>query len=260
MKILSSALLLLLLMVPQGPAFAEEGRGGPREGRHVEAYRYEAVPLGREKDTEQIRVDLSFDREGIGFASTALSDRGKEHIVLKLTGEGDLIWGERDFYPISGKLTEERIWREGHRVYMDQTSGTRKKTSAVNVPEGLIPAVESSMLVRLRRFPYGSTDSWKLLMFNFRGKSAPAAARQNGVERITVPAGQFPCYRVEVTFHVFIFRPQVVCWVAEEKPHVLVKSVGKRRFFGPIYVTTSVGTDQGARAGRGPADRPDQNR
>ena len=256
MNILASALLLLLLTAQQGPAFAEEGGGGPREWRHVEAYRYQAVPRGHEKDTEQIRVDLSFDQERIGLASTALSDRGSEHIVLQLTGEGDLVSGERSFYSKSGELTEEKVWRDGYRVFIERTSGTRKKTMAMNVPEGLVPAVESSMLVRLRRFPYRSTDSWKLLMFNFRGKSAPAVARQNGVERITVPAGQFDCYRVEVIFHVFFFHPQVVCWLAEKNPHVLVRSLGKRSLFGPTYDTRLVGTDHGARAGRGHADVP----
>ena len=74
----------------------------------------------------------------------------------------------------------------------------------------------------------------------FLGKVGAATARQTGVERIEVPAGEFPCYRMEVLFHVLILSPKVVCWVTTEKPHVVVKSVGKRGVFTPTYVTTLV--------------------
>ena len=51
------------------------------------------------------------------------------------------------------------------------------------------------------------------------------------------------CYRVEVRFHVLIVNPVVLCWVAVENPHFVVKSVGKRGLFTPTYVTTLLGKD-----------------
>ena len=77
-------------------------------------------------------------------------------------------------------------------------------------------------------------------MIDFTGKAVAATASQTGVERIEVPAGEFPCYRMEVLFHVFILSPKAICWVTREKPHVVVKSVGKRGVFTATYVTTLV--------------------
>jgi hypothetical protein len=68
-----------------------------------------------------------------------------------------------------------------------------------------------------------------------------ATARQTAIERITLPAGEFSCYQVEVLVHTFILSPTIVCWVTTEKPHYMVKSVGKRTIFSPKYVTALTG-------------------
>lgn len=60
-------------------------------------------------------------------------------------------------------------------------------------------------------------------------------------ERITVPAGEFSCYRMEVLVHTFILSPTIVCWVTTEKPHFVVRSEGKRGIFTPKYITTLIG-------------------
>ena len=100
-------------------------------------------------------------------------------------------------------------------------------------PKGATLAVEGSVLVLFRFFPYDSAARWHLFMVDFSGKSAAAIARQTGIERIEVPAGEFRCYRMEVVFHVFIFSPKVVCWVTTEKPSVIVRSVGKEASLPP---------------------------
>ena len=74
---------------------------------------------------------------------------------------------------------------------------------------------------------------WDLFMIDFSGKSVTATARQAGIERITVPAGEFSCYRLEVLVHTFILSPTIVCWVTVEEPHFVVKNVGKRSLFRP---------------------------
>jgi len=44
-------------------------------------------------------------------------------------------------------------------------------------------------------------------MIDFSGRSVTATARQTGIERITVPAGEFSCYRMEVLIETFLLKP-----------------------------------------------------
>ena len=236
---LAFSLLLLLVLLFQGPVSAKNGQEEQGEPNHVETYRYQAVPTGRERDTEQITMVLSFKDDTIGFTSTSVSDKEKEEVTLKMTGKGDLTSGTRSLFSGSGRVTKARIWRDGNKVYTRRG----KKTTSANIPKGAILAIKGSLLVLLRSFPYGTTDQWNLLMIEFSGKSISATVRQTGTERISVPAGEFLCYRVEVRFHVLVLNPVVVCWVDTEKPHIVIKSVGKRGLFTPIYVTTLLGKE-----------------
>ena len=77
-----------------------------------------------------------------------------------------------------------------------------------------------------------------MIRFSFSGESITTTARQAGIERISVPAGEFSCYRMEVVIHTFILSPTMVCWVTTEKPHFVVKHEGKRSLFSPKYITT----------------------
>ena len=157
---------------------------------------------------------------------------------VTMTREGDLISGTRSRADSAGRLTEEKIWRDNNKAYIEQDSGKGKNTRVLHIPEGATLAVESSMLVLLRFFPYESAARWDLFMIDFTGKAVAATARQTGVEHIALPAGEFTCYRMEVLCHLFILNPKVVCWVTTEKPHVVVKSMGKRGLFTPTYVTS----------------------
>jgi len=238
MRRLASSLLLLVLLF-QGPVSAENGQEGEGEPGRVETYRYQAVPTGRERDTEQITMVLSFKDDTIGFTSTSVSEKEKEEVALNMTGKGDLTSGTRSLTTSSGRVTKGRMWRDGNKVYI----GRGKKTTSANIPKGAILAIKGSLLVLLRSFPYGTTDQWNLLMIEFSGRSISAAVRQTGTERISVPAGEFLCYRIEVRFHVLIMNPVVLCWVAVENPHFVVKSVGKRGLFTPTYVTSLFGKE-----------------
>jgi hypothetical protein len=224
------------------PGLSLLGREGSVSGddSRIERYHYEAVPIGREDETEQIRLALSFDVEGIGFVSTSVSEKTEEKIRVRMTREGYLLWGARSFSTNSGDLTEARIWRDENRVYIDQTGGDGKKTTIRDIPEASTLAVEASLFVLMRFFPYNSATRWDLFMVDFRGKSAMATARQTGAEDIVVPAGMFPCYRIEVFFHVAVLNPKAVCWVTMEQPHVVVKSIGKRGIMTPTFITSLV--------------------
>ncbi len=236
-----STLFLLLLVPAQGLAFPDTIESGPAGQSHVETYHYEAVAASKEKDKEEIELTLSFKEDSAEYASTIVSAKSDQRITIKMTKQGHLISGARSFRRNPGGPTEEKIWRDGKRAYVEQTSGTHKKTIQLDIPEGRTLAVEGSLLVLLRFFPYDSATRWDLFMIDFSGRSITATARQAGVERITVPAGEFSCYRMEVLIHTFILSPTIVCWVTTEKPHFVVKSEGKRGMLTPKYITTLVG-------------------
>ncbi len=236
------ALFLLFFVPAQGLAFPDTIENGPAGPSHVETYRYTAVAAGKETDREEIELTLSLEEESSSYASTIVSVKSDERISIKMSKEGNLISGTRSLRRSPGGPVEEKIWRDGKRAYVEQTSGTDKKIIPLDIPEGRTLALEGSLLVLLRFFPYDSTTRWELFMIDFSGRSVTATARQAGIERITVPAGEFSCYRMEVLVHTFILSPTIVCWVTTEKPHFVVRNEGKRGILTPKYITTLTGT------------------
>jgi len=235
-----NTLFLILLVAAQGLAFPGTIESGPVGQSHVETYHYQAVPIGKEKEKEDIELIFSFEEDSSEYASTMVSAKSDERIAIKMTKEGNLISGTRSLRRGSGGPIEEKIWRDGKTAYIEQTSGTEKKMQ-LGIPEGRTLAIEGSLLVLLRFFPYGSATQWDLFMIDFSGQSVTATARQTGIEHIIVPAGEFSCYRMEVLLHTFILSPTIVCWVSTEKPHFVVKNEGKRGILTRKYITTLIG-------------------
>jgi hypothetical protein len=235
-----SALFLLLLVPAQGFAFPGAIESGPVGKSHVEVYHYQAVPVGKENEKEDIELIFSFEEDSSEYVSTIVSAKSDERIAIKMTKEGNLISAARNLSRSPGGPIEEKIWRDGKTAYVERTSGTGKKIQ-LDIPEGRTLAIEGSLLVLLRFFPYDSATQWDLFMIDFSGRSVAATARQAGIERITAPAGEFSCYRMEVLIHTFILSPTIVCWVTTEKPHFVVKNEGKRGIFTPKYITTLIG-------------------
>jgi hypothetical protein len=236
-----SIIFFFLLMPAQGFVFADTIESRPADKSSVEIYHYEAVAASKEKNKEDIQLTLSFEGDSAEYASTIVSTKSDELITIKMTKEGHLISGVRSLRRSPGGATEERIWRDGKIAFVEQTSGPEGKTTQLDIPEGRTLAVEGSLLILLRFFPYDSATRWNLFMIDFSGKSITATARQAGIERVTVPAGEFSCYRMEILIHTLILSPTIVCWVTTEKPHFVIKSEGKRGILTPKYITTLVG-------------------
>jgi hypothetical protein len=235
-------LLLTFLLVPaQGLALPDTIESSPAGQSNIETYRYSAVAAGRENDREDIELVFSFEEGSAEYVSTIVSPKSDERITIKMSKEGNLISGTRSLRKGPGGPVEERIWRDGRIAYIEQASGTDRKTVRLDIPEGKTLALEGSLLVLLRFFPYGSATQWELFMIDFSGRSVAATARQAAVERITVPSGEFSCYRMEILVHTFVLKPTIVCWVTTDKPHFVVKNEGKRGIFTPKYITTLIG-------------------
>jgi hypothetical protein len=140
---------------------------------------------GKENDKEEIELAFSFEVDSAAYASTIVSAKSDERITIKMTREGNLISGARSLRRGPGGPTEEKIWRDGKTAYVEQTSGTNKKTIRLDIPEGRTLALEGSLLVLLRFFPYDSATGWVFFMIVFSKKSVTATARQAGIERVT---------------------------------------------------------------------------
>ena len=123
-----STLFLLLLVPARGLAFPDTIESGPAGPSHVETYHYEAVPIGKENDKEEIELTLSFEEDSSEYASTIVSEKSDERITIKMTKEGNLISGTRSLRRGPRGPIEEKIWRDGKTAYVEQTSGTDKKT------------------------------------------------------------------------------------------------------------------------------------
>jgi hypothetical protein len=76
-----------------------------------------------------------------------------------------------------------------------------------DVPPGLPLAVDASLLVFFRFFPFDDGLSWNVYMMDF--SQFAVTVRQAGLETTRVPAGEFDCYRFEVVANVPVIKPKI---------------------------------------------------
>jgi hypothetical protein len=116
--------------------------------------------------------------------------------------------------------------------------GNGRKIRKLKIPENIPLAVDASLLYLLRSFPFDTEAQWRIFMVDFSGHSVRITARHTRTEMVIVPAGDFDCYRIEVTVNLPIFQPKILIWLIKSEPHFLVKHSGKRGPFTPTYETT----------------------
>ncbi len=224
---LLAVLLALLAPVPSSP-----GAGDPRE-------RYTYTMAARDRPAATVEVGIRGEGGGLSYESTTLSPRGSERIVLRTGLDGDLIEASRTVGDAVGApRSRQTVRREGQTVVVGRDDGAGDL--ARPVPPGAIPAVDASLLLRLRSFPFGTAAVWDLLVVDFSQVSVGATVRQAGLEWIRVPAGEFECYRMEVVVDLPILKPTVTFWISVAEPHFLVRHEGKKGPFTPSYETSLV--------------------
>ena len=150
-----------------GEPAGERTENGSTGLSSVETYYYEAVPIGKESDKEELELTLSFEEDSSEYASTIVSAKSDERITIKMSKEGNLISGTRSLRRGPGGPVEEKIWRDGKTAYVEQTSGSDRKIKHLDIPEGRTLALEGSLMILLRFFPYDSTTRWELFMIDF---------------------------------------------------------------------------------------------
>jgi hypothetical protein len=237
---LLSMLLLCLLCF----AFAA-GDEACAKSESAEKYRYEAVPLGDEEGQAEA-VDMEVMRSGLNlrYRTKSVSPAGLEEIEIETDLTGRFVSASRRFSPArSETISAEKIWREGEKAYLKKGMEPGGTVRSFDLPPEKSFAVDGSLLILLRDFPFGRDEAWPIYMVDFSGSSVTVTVRQTRIERVTVPAGTFDCYKMEVTVEIPVFRPRIIYWVTKKEPHFLVKSMGKRGPFTHSYVTSLLSTE-----------------
>jgi hypothetical protein len=224
----------------------------PNESR--ETYHYQAVPAGENTDRrkESIEIKLLGSGDGIEYVSNVISAKSIETIDLKMDEEGHFISGLRRVSNRQNqKLSAEKIWKDGNKVYIKRDSDGTRKPQQIDLPMDKPFAVDGSLLILLRSFPFNTDRNWNIFMIDFSGYSITVTAHQSKVENIVVQTGEIECYRIEVVVGLPLIRPTLTYWLATDKPHFLVKNLGKRGPFTSTYVTTLVSKNSGLRGNDG---------
>jgi hypothetical protein len=213
-----------------------------------EKYRYQAVPVGENEDRrkESIEIELLGSANGFEYVSNVTSARSTETITLKMDKEGRFISGLRQVSNRQNQiLADEKIRKDEKKVYIERDSDGTRKLKQIEIPMDKMLAVNGSLLILLRSFPFNTDMQWKIMMVDFSGYSVTVTVRQSGIEKIVIQAGEFECYRMEVVVALPIIRPTLTYWLTTDQPHFLVKNIGKRGPFTSTYVTTLVSMDSG---------------
>ena len=233
---------LLVLLFLQGASWAVAEKENSPGGRKAEKYRYESIASeGETRRKEWDEVELVKENGGIEYISKTTSPEKIEKITIHTDPGGRFISGLKATSSLrDGSLRRDKVWTADRKVYVESGTGEEKKRKEHELPQDVPLAVDGSLLVLLRFFPFDQGKEWKVFMVDFSGHSITGTIRQAGIEKVVVPAGEFECYRMEIVVDLLIFHPKVINWISTRKPNFLVKYEGKRGPFTPYYITTLV--------------------
>jgi len=230
------------LLFLQGVTWAEEKIENSPGGQEGEKYRYEALPIGGDAvKRESTEITLIDEARGVEYISKTISPEDIEEITIHMDRGGRFISGLRTTSSRQNeRLQQERVWIADHKAYVEKGTGEEKKRKEHALPQDMPLAVDGSLLVLLRSFPFNQGKEWTVFMVDFSGYAIQVTVRQAAMEKVVVPAGEFECYRVEVVVDIPIFHPKVTYWLSARKPNFLVKHQGRKGPFTPPYVTSLV--------------------
>jgi hypothetical protein len=233
---------ILALLFLQSASWAAAEKGNSPGARRVEKYRYAAMPVGGEAShREWVEVELIDEDRGFEYISKTTSPEEIEEITIHTDRKGRFISGLRTTSSRhNGSLQQEKVWMADRKAYVEKGTGDEKKRKEHELPQDAPLAVDGSLLILLRSFPFNQGKGWKVFMIDFSGYAVTVTIRQEGIERIVVPAGEFECYRIEIVVDLPIYHPKVTNWISTRKPNFLVKYQGKKGPFTPSYITTLV--------------------
>ncbi len=208
-----------------------------------EKYTYEAVWKGseREDQKELIEMEIIHSAERIFFTSKKVISDTQEIIKLEMLSDGSFLSGTKNIIDNHGKnIRIAEILKNNRKVYVESYKKGKKKIKEYMLTGENPLAVDASLLILMRSFSFGEAKSRKVFMVDFSQHSVNVTVHNAGVETISVRAGAFECYRMEVIVNLFIFHPKITYWITKSKPHFMVKHSGKRGPFTSSYISSLV--------------------
>ena len=205
-----------------------------------EKYLYEAVPKDSHEQDQKELIDMECVHSAQRIVCTLKTRRSNEQEIISIETlpDGGFISAKK--YKLNSQVKKTRIAhivRNERKVVVDHRYRGKKE---YRLPHGKPLAVDASLLILMRFFPFEAKRAWKVFMVDFSQYAISVTVRQPGVETVVVPAGEFECYRMEVSVNLLVVRPKVTYWINKEKPHFLVKHSGKRGPFTPSYITSLI--------------------
>ena len=234
--------VLLVLSGSPGTARGEEKSPIAGVGPRVERYRYEAIPTGRQNsEKELMEVEFVYGAGGVEYHSKVISSDSSEEISIHMDKEGGFLSARRSVAQGAGTpVQEERIWRDGYRVLLEKSGERGKKEKEVRLPSDKELAVDGSMLALLQILSFQRRAGMGFIYGRFFGGFDHRNGSPGGNKRISVPAGEFECYRLVTVVNIPLWKPRITYWLGTKKPHLLVRHEGKRGAFTPSYTTSLV--------------------
>ena len=206
-----------------------------------ETYRYTSAPGTRTDDRakETIFMTYGFTSNRVMLSSQTLGTDFSQTVAITLTPEGTVVSAAfvNATSPGGKVIQQSRIRKENGTVDVDVTRRQKSNTQSIQIPEGQKLAVDASLLYLMRQFPFDTKEEWRVFMVDFSGQSVTVSVRNQGTELVTVPAGVFTCYRMEVRIDVAFLKATITYWLTASPPHFLVKHLGKRGPFTKTYTT-----------------------
>jgi hypothetical protein len=241
--LVAAAAVAALVLASGGRAPGSAGTVFADTTARVERYVYRASPEHADSGSEEIHtVTIASTPAGASYAFEIRLERGLvDRGVIATTGSGDFVSAIRRRYNREGSEYQSDSLRvEGMTLVMETRRAGETKTSRADCPHGRPIAVDASLLLWMRRFPFGETGARDVFMADWSHRPVDVDVRDRGIESVTVPAGTFACRRMEVTVRVLVFRPKITFWITVDAPHVLVQHRGKRGPFTPVFETRLV--------------------
>ncbi|HLD30445.1 MAG TPA: hypothetical protein VJC03_08880 [bacterium] len=209
----------------------------------VEKYTYEAVPQtgGSSRKIESILVEILSKPGEIVYISQITGHKKEESFRIETDSMGELRIAERKtFFSKDKTVNLQKIERRAGKLFLSEINGGKTEQKEYVLSGNRKVAVDASLLILMRLFPFGTDSAENFFMMDFSRKSITVTVRPAGIETVNVPAGEFECYRMEVTVNLFLLKPRMLYWITKKPPHFLVRHEGKRGPFTPSYRTVLV--------------------
>jgi hypothetical protein len=241
-------LILSILLLFFGQIYSGNPDAPAAPGQRTERYHYNAVKKGDDSgERETSRSVIRTTPDGFHYEFLSVDPKQTERGWIRTGPDAFFLGAYRTVERVDGRIAEvDSMWREDDRlrVLRRKPLEGKEELKDFDLPGDKPLAVDASLLLWMRGFPFADGAKRKVHMVDFSHHKVNVTVEQRGVETVAVPAGTFECYHLEVVVKVILLKARIHFWITTDEPHFLVRHEGKRGPFTATYITELV--DYGA--------------